>query len=72
VSLVFTYKEGRPILDVAKETTGLSEKELRKLLDTAGLAKGGFMVLPAAAAEMLSSPSPHMRGVADGPSPDNP
>ena len=36
------YKEGRPILDVAKETTGLSEKELKKLLDPAVLAKGGI------------------------------
>ena len=36
------YKEGRPILDVAKETTGLSEKELKKLLDPAALTKGGI------------------------------
>ncbi len=36
------YKEGRPILNVAKETTGLSEKELKKLLDPAVLAKGGI------------------------------
>ncbi|MEJ1248379.1 class II fumarate hydratase [Denitratimonas tolerans] len=36
------YKEGRPILDVALETTGLSEKELKKLLDPAVLAKGGI------------------------------
>jgi len=36
------YKEGRPILDVAKETTGLSEKELRKLLDPTALTKGGI------------------------------
>ena len=36
------YKEGRPILDVAKETTGLSEAELKKLLDPAVLTKGGI------------------------------
>ncbi len=40
------YKEGRPILDVAKETTGLSEKELRKLLDPAALTKGGIHGAP--------------------------
>ena len=36
------YKEGRAILEVAMETTGMSEKELRKLLDPAVLAKGGI------------------------------
>ena len=36
------YKQGRPILEVARETTGLSEKELRKLLDPAALTKGGI------------------------------
>ncbi len=36
------YKEGRPILDVAREATGLPEKELRRLLDPALLAKGGI------------------------------
>ena len=40
------YKEGRPILDVARETTGLSEKELKKLLDPAILAKGGIHGAP--------------------------
>ena len=40
------YKQGRPILDVAKETTGLSEKELKKLLDPAVLAKGGIHGAP--------------------------
>jgi len=40
------YKEGRPILDVARETTGLSEKELKKLLDPAVLAKGGIHGAP--------------------------
>ena len=40
------YEEGRPILDVAKETTGLSEKELKKLLDPAVLAKGGIHGAP--------------------------
>ena len=36
------YKEGRPILDVALETTGLSRKVLQELLDPAALAKGGI------------------------------
>jgi fumarate hydratase, class II len=36
------YKEGRPILDVALETTGLSRKELMALLDPAALTKGGI------------------------------
>ena len=40
------YKQGRPILDVARETTGLSEKQLKKLLDPAVLAKGGIHGAP--------------------------
>jgi fumarate hydratase class II len=36
------YKEGRPVLDVAKELSGLSEKELKKLLDPALLIRGGL------------------------------
>ena len=36
------YKEGRPVLEVAKEMTSLSEKQLRKLLDPAALTKGGI------------------------------
>jgi fumarate hydratase class II len=36
------YKEKRPILDVALETTGLSKEELAKLLDPATLTKGGI------------------------------
>ncbi len=36
------YKEGRPILEVAKETTGLSETELKRLLDPLKLTKGGI------------------------------
>lgn len=35
------YKENRPILDVAKEETGLREDELRQLLDPARLTQGG-------------------------------
>jgi fumarate hydratase class II len=35
------YKEGRPILDVAMETTGLSKAKLQELLDPAALTKGG-------------------------------
>ncbi|GGD53329.1 class II fumarate hydratase [Pseudoxanthomonas indica] len=36
------YKENRPVLDVAKEVTGLPEKTLKALLDPAVLAKGGI------------------------------
>ncbi len=36
------YKEGRPIIDVALETTGLSRKQLLALLDPAALTKGGI------------------------------
>jgi len=36
------YKEGRPIKDVARETTGLSDEELDRLLDPLDLAKGGI------------------------------
>jgi fumarate hydratase class II len=36
------YKEGRPIRDVAKETTGLSDEELERLLDPLDLTRGGI------------------------------
>ena len=36
------YREGRPVLDVAREATGLPESTLRRLLDPAALAKGGI------------------------------
>ena len=36
------YKEKRPILDVALETTGLSKEELRQLLDPLALTRGGI------------------------------
>ncbi len=36
------YKEGRPILEVARETTGLSEAELKRLLEPLKLTKGGI------------------------------
>ena len=35
------YKEGRPIIDVAMETTGMSRDELESLLDPLKLARGG-------------------------------
>jgi len=35
------YKEGRPILDVALETTGLAREKLKELLDPMALTKGG-------------------------------
>lgn len=36
------YKEKRPVLEVAKQDSGLSEAELRRLLDPAALTKGGI------------------------------
>ncbi|MDX1455245.1 MAG: class II fumarate hydratase [Gammaproteobacteria bacterium] len=36
------YKEGRPIKDVARDNTDLSEEELDRLLDPAALTKGGI------------------------------
>jgi len=36
------YAEGRPLLDVAREATDLSEKELRQLLDPLALTRGGI------------------------------
>ncbi|MBP8080974.1 MAG: aspartate ammonia-lyase, partial [Arenimonas sp.] len=36
------YKEQRPVLDVAKEMTALTEKQLRKLLDPKVLTRGGI------------------------------
>jgi fumarate hydratase, class II len=36
------YKENRPVLDVAKEDSGLAEAELRRLLDPAALTAGGI------------------------------
>ncbi len=36
------YKEGRPVLEVAKENTKLHSDELKELLDPAGLTSGGI------------------------------
>lgn len=36
------YKQKRPIMDVALETTGLSRDELKKLLDPTALTRGGI------------------------------
>ena len=36
------YKQGRPVLDVALELTGMPEKELRRLLDPTLLTRGGI------------------------------
>ncbi|MFC3815545.1 class II fumarate hydratase [Lysobacter sp. GCM10012299] len=36
------YKQGRPVLEVAVEVSGLPEAELRKLLDPAALTRGGI------------------------------
>jgi len=36
------YKEGRPIIDVAKENTDLSEDELKRYLDPTKLTQGGI------------------------------
>lgn len=35
------YKEGRPVIDVAAEMTGIDRAELAKLLDPAALTRGG-------------------------------
>jgi len=40
------YKEGRPVRDVARELSGLSEAELARLLDPAELTKGGIRENP--------------------------
>ena len=36
------YAEGRPVLDVAREETGMDEAELKQLLDPAKLTQGGI------------------------------
>ena len=36
------YAEGRPVLDIAVEMSGLPEKQLRKLLDPVALTRGGI------------------------------
>jgi len=36
------YAEGRPVKDVAREETDLTNEELDRLLDPADLAKGGI------------------------------
>ncbi len=35
------YKEGRPVLDVARDATGMSTQELKRLLDPLALTRGG-------------------------------
>ncbi len=42
------YREGRPVLDVAMEVTGMSRRELEPLLDPAMLARGGIHGRPGA------------------------
>lgn len=36
------YAEGRPVIDVAREQTDLSEEELKRLLDPGALTRGGI------------------------------
>ena len=36
------YKDGRPVKEVAREMTDLSDEELDRLLDPAGLTEGGI------------------------------
>jgi fumarate hydratase class II len=36
------YKEGRPVLDVATEATGMKREDLQRLLDPASLTEGGI------------------------------
>lgn len=40
------YRENRPVLEVAMEVTGMSEAELKPLLDPAALTKGGILGKP--------------------------
>lgn len=40
------YREGRPVLEVARDMSGLPEATLRKLLDPAALARGGIHGAP--------------------------
>ncbi|MDW8479513.1 MAG: class II fumarate hydratase [Xanthomonadales bacterium] len=40
------YREGRPVLEVAREETQLPEKELRRLLDPLALTEGGIHGAP--------------------------
>jgi len=40
------YKEGRPILDVAREATDIPESTLKKLLDPYSLTRGGLAQEP--------------------------
>jgi len=42
------YREGRPVLDVAVEVTGMAEAQLRRLLDPAALTRGGIGAGPTA------------------------
>ncbi len=42
------YKEGRPIMDVAREVTGMSEAELKPYLDPLELTRGGIHGKPGA------------------------
>ncbi len=44
------YKEGRPILEVAREATGMSEADLKRYLDPLELTKGGIHGKPGAGA----------------------
>ncbi|MDH5621473.1 MAG: aspartate ammonia-lyase, partial [Gammaproteobacteria bacterium] len=36
------YKQGRPVKDVAREMTDLTDEELDRLLDPAALTEGGI------------------------------
>jgi len=36
------YRQGRPVLEVARELTGMPEKALRRLLDPTLLTRGGI------------------------------
>src|SRR5690606_24012441 len=40
------YREGRPVLDVACEATGLDRRELERLLDPVALTRGGIAGKP--------------------------
>ena len=56
------YREGRPVIDVARQESGLSEARLKRLLDPAGLTRGGLAGGgKAARTRGVSSPQPRPR-----------
>jgi fumarate hydratase class II len=55
------YAEGRPILDVAREHTKLSEAELRRLLDPRTLTRGGLVQAPSGERAVPGKATPRIK-----------